>query len=93
MGLGCGSGERPLEVDLCEGHWIAAVGNRCAYAGGIMGNDIHRHHSKGHEQPRTVEGGGGSLGSGPVEEKAPSDRGGETQGWWEMMLNIQRGSK
>lgn len=60
MGLGCGLGERPLEVGLYEN--TAGVGNRCAYTGGALGNDPHCHHSEGHEQPRTVEGGGGSLG-------------------------------
>lgn len=62
MGLGCGLGERPLEECLYEDHCTAAVGNRYANTGGALGNDPQCHHSEGHEQPRTVEGGGGSLG-------------------------------
>ena len=58
-----------------KAYWITVVGNRYTYGGGALGNDPHCQHSEGHEQPRTVEGGRGSLGSGPVGERAPSDLG------------------
>lgn len=55
-----------------------------------MGNDPHCQHLEGGEQPRTVKGGGGSLGSGPGEGRT---LGGETERWWEIVLNILQGSK
>lgn len=77
-------------LDLYGGHRIAAVGNRYASAGGALGNDPHCQHLEGGEQPRTVKGGGGSLGSGPGEGRT---LGGETERWWEIVLNILQGSK